>query len=85
LPKREVQAAVEEREYGHHKKLRILERTLLVVLKRRLRDEDDSMVLRTHGSLLRHYEFELRLGEVEQIRKELVELAELVREREETR
>jgi hypothetical protein len=82
LPKREIQAAVEERAYGHHKKLKILEQTLLVVLKRRLRDEDDGMVLRAHGQLLRHYEFELRLTEVEEIKRELQALTEMIREKE---
>jgi hypothetical protein len=85
LPKAAIQAAAEEREYGHHKKLKILEKTLFVVLKRRLKDEDDSMVLRVHASLLRHYSFELQLAEVEEIRKDLAELADLVRDREETR
>jgi hypothetical protein len=85
LPKREIQAAVEERAYGHHKKLEVLEKTLLLVLKRRLKDEDDGMVLRAHGQLLRHYEFEIKLTEIETIRRELSELTEMIREREDIR
>lgn len=85
LPKYEIQAATESREFGHHKKLEILEKTLLLVLKRRLRDEDDGMVLRAHASLLRHYAFELQLGEIEGIRRELEALTEQIREREASR
>ncbi len=62
-----------------------MEQTLFLVLKRRLRDEDDSLVLRVHGQLLRHYEFELRLGELEEIKAQIEELRETIREREETR
>ncbi len=43
------------------------------------------MALRTHGQLLRHYEFELKLGEIEEIRRELAELTEMIREREDSR
>ncbi len=85
LPKIAVEARTEMREYGHHRKLKILEQTLFMVLKRRLKDEDDGLVLRTHASLLRHYAFELQLAEVEEIRKDLAELTDLVRDREETR
>lgn len=85
LPKFEVQAATDDRRYDHRRKLKILEKTLLSVLKRLFKDEDDGMVLRAHASLLRHYDFELRLGEVEEIRRELAELTEMIREREEQR
>lgn len=85
LPKIEIEAATESRELGHHRKLRVLEKTLFVILTRRLKDEDDGMVLRTHAQLLRHFEFELRLGEVEEIRRELADLTEIIKEREETR
>lgn len=85
LPKIAVEAATEQREFDHHRKLVLLEKTLFMILKRRLEDEDDAMALRTHGQLLRHYAFELQLGEVEQIRRELAELTELVRDREELR
>ncbi len=77
-----VQAATEERETDHFQKLARLERVLYTVLDARLADEDHSMVLRTHAALLRHYEFEVRLGEIETIRRDLAELAETVRERE---
>lgn len=85
LPKIAIAAATEEREYGHHKKLKVLEHTLFLVLKRRLKDQDDGMVLRAHGQLLRHYAFELQLGEVEEIKTQIAELTEQMREREETR
>lgn len=85
LPKAAIQEAVEEREVGHRRKLKILEHTLFLVLKRRLRDEDDALVLRAHGQLLRHYEFELRLAEVEEIKTQIAELTEMVRDREEMR
>lgn len=85
LPKIEVEAATQHRQYGHHRKLKILEQTLFVVLKRRLKDEDDGLVLRTHGQLLRHYEFELRLGELEEIKAEIAALTEQIREREDSR
>lgn len=85
LPKVAVQAAVEEREFGHHKKLRILEKVLFSVLHSRLKDEDHGLVLRAHGQILKHYEFELRLGEVEEIRRDLAELTEMIRAREEQR
>lgn len=73
------------REFDHFRKLQILEKSLFLILKRGLEAEDDPVVLRTHGSLLRHYEFELRLGEIEEIRKDLAELTEMVRDREEQR
>lgn len=49
LPKREVEARTEMREDDHFQKLRLLEKTLFTVLTRRLREEDDSLVLRVHG------------------------------------
>lgn len=82
LPKIEIQAAADEREYGHHQKLKLLEKTLFMVLTRRLREEDDGMVLRVHGQLLRHYAFELQLGEVEEIRKDLEDLRREIERRE---
>ncbi len=85
LPKFEVQARTEMREYDHHRKLKILEKSLYTILKRSLEDGDDPMALRTHGSLLKHYAFELQLGEIEAIRRELAELTEMIREREESR
>lgn len=85
LPRFKVEAATETREFGHHQKLKLLERTLFSVLRRRFKDEDDGMVLRAHGQLLRHYAFELQLGEIEEIRREIEELREQMREREETR
>jgi hypothetical protein len=85
LPKIAIAAATETRAYDHHRKLAVLEKALLLVFKRNLEAKDDPVVLRTHGSLLKHYAFELQLAEVEQIRKDLAELADLVREREEHR
>lgn len=85
LPKIAVAAATESREVGHHKKLRILEKVLFSVLTRRLKDQDDAVVLRTHAQLLRHYEFEVKLGEIEDIRRELADLTEIIKEREEMR
>lgn len=82
LPKREIQAATEERAFGHHRKLRVLEKTLFMVLKRRLTEEDDGMVLKVHAQLLRHFEFELRLTELEEVRKDLEELKEEIEHRE---
>jgi hypothetical protein len=85
LPKIAIEAVTESREFGHRRKLKILEHTLFLALKRRLRDEDDGMVLKVHASLLRHYEFELKLGELEEIKAEIAALTEMVREKEETR
>lgn len=84
LPKREVEARTEMREDDHFQKLRLLEKTLFTVLTRRLREEDDSLVLRVHGQLLRHYDFELRLGELAEIKAEIEELREQIQEREDT-
>jgi len=55
------------------------------VLHSRLKDQDHGLVLRTHQQLLRHFEFELRLIEVEEIRRELADLTEIIKEREEMR
>jgi len=85
LPKREIQAAQETRVYDHHKKLRVLEKVLFSVLTRRLKDQDDAVVLRTHQQLLRHYEFEVKLGEIEEIKAQIAALTEQIREREEMR
>lgn len=85
LPKIAVQAAQETREYDHHRKLKILETALYTILKRSLEDADDPVALRTHASLLKHYEFELKLGEIEEIKAELAELAETIKEREDIR
>jgi hypothetical protein len=85
LPKAAIAAATESRAFDHHRKLHLLEKVLFSVLHSRLKEEDHGLVLRTHQQLLRHFEFELRLSEVEQIRKDLAELADLVREREEHR
>lgn len=83
LPKIAIQAAAESREIDHHTKLARLERVLYTVLLARLKEQDHGMVLRVHGSLLRNMEMELRLGDVEEIRREIAELAEQVRDREE--
>jgi len=85
LPKIAVAAATESREFGHHRKLKILEQVLFSVLHSRLKDQDHGLVLRTHQQLLRHFEFELRLIEVEEIRRELADLTEIIKEREEMR
>lgn len=85
LPKVAVQAASEEREFDHFQKLRRLERVLYSVLLTRLKDEDHGMVLRVHASLLRNMEFELKLGEIEEIKAEPAELTEMIRDREEQR
>lgn len=85
LPKIAIAAATEHRALDHHKKLRVLEKALLLVFRRNLEARDDPVVLRTHGSLLKHYAFELQLSEIEDIRKDLAELADLVRDREESR
>lgn len=82
LPRVAVQAATDERQYDHFRKLRLLEKTLYTILTRRLKDEDDSMVLRVHGSLLKHYAFELQLGEIEEIRRELEDLRREIEHRE---
>ncbi len=85
LPKIAIAAATETRAYDHHKKLRVLEKALLMVFKRNLEAQDDPVVLRAHASLLRHYEFELRLTEVEEIKRDLEALTETIREREDIR
>lgn len=85
LPKSAIQAATEERETGHHRKLHLLEKVLFSVLHSRLKDQDHGLVLRTHQQLLRHFEFELRLTELEEIRRELEALTEMVKEKEEMR
>lgn len=82
LPKIEVRAASEEREFDHFQKLRRLERVLYSVLLTRLKDEDHGMVLRVHASLLRNMEFEVRLGEVEEIRLQLEDLRRAIERRE---
>ena len=82
LPKVAVQAATDERRYDHHAKLRLLEKTLWSLLKRRFTDEDDGMCLRVHSSLLKNMEFELRLSEVEEIRRELEDLRREIEHRE---
>lgn len=85
LPRFEVQAATDARAFDHHRKLKILEKVLFSVLHSRLKDEDHGMVLKVHSSLLRHYGFELQLSEVEELRKDLEEIRELIREREDSR
>lgn len=85
LPKFEVQRRAESHQYDHFRKLKLLEQTLFSVLKRRFKDEDDGMVLRAHGQLLRHYDFELRLGELAEIKAEIEELREQIHETEELR
>ncbi len=85
LPKFEVQRRAESHQYDHFRKLKLLEQTLFSVLKRRFKDEDDGMVLRAHGQLLRHYEFEVRLGELAEIKAEIEELRETIKEREDMR
>ena len=85
LPRVAVEAATDERQYDHHRKLKILETALYTILKRSLEDADDPVALRTHASLLKHYEFELKLGEIEEIKAELAELAETIKEREDIR
>lgn len=85
LPKIAVEAATDERQYDHHRKLKILEKTLYSVLTRALKAEDDAMALRTHGSLLKHYGFVLQLGEIEDVKREIEELKEEIREREDMR
>lgn len=82
LPKAAILEATESRETDHHRKLRILEKVLFSVLTRRLKDQDDAVVLRTHASLLRHYEFELRLTELEDVKRDLEELREEIEHRE---
>lgn len=82
LPRVAVKAATDERQYDHFRKLQILEKSLFLVLKRSLEAEDDPVVLRVHASLLRHYAFELQLGEVEEIRRELEDLRREIEHRE---
>jgi IS30 family transposase len=82
LPKVAVQAATDDRQYDHFRKLKILEKTLYTILKRSLEDGDDPTALRTHGSLLKHYEFELKLGELEDVKRDLEELREEIERRE---
>ncbi len=82
LPKIAVEAATEAREYDHHAKLRLLEKTLWTLLKRRFNDEDDGTVLKVHASLLKNMEFELKLGELEEIRKDLEDLRQEIEHRE---
>jgi hypothetical protein len=85
LPKIAIAEATESRETDHRRKLRILEKVLFSVLHSRLKDADHALVLRTHGQLLRHYEFEVKLGELQDIRRELSDLTEIIKEREEMR
>ena len=85
LPRVAIEAAIDERQYDHHRKLKILEKTLYSVLTRALKAEDDAMALRTHGSLLKHYGFVLQLGEIEDVKREIEELKEEIREREDMR
>lgn len=85
IPKAVIQGREDEREFSHFKKLKLLEKTLFSILTRRLVEEDDGMVLRVHGSLLKHYAFELQLGEIEAIKREIEELKDALREREDTR
>jgi hypothetical protein len=85
LPKVAVQASREHRVYDHFRKLKILEKTLYTILKRSLEDGDDPTALRTHASILKHYAFELQLAEIAEIRREIEELREQMREREEIR
>ncbi len=85
LPKIAIAAATESRAYDHHRKLAVLEKVLFSVLHSRLKDEDHGLVLRAHQQLLRHFDFELRLSEIEEIRKDLEELRETIEHREEIR
>lgn len=85
LPKIAIQEATESRETDHHQKLARLERVLYTVLLARLKDEDHSLVPRVHASLLRNMEFELRLADVEDVKREIEQLKEALHEREDIR